>query len=100
MHGTRHAILHFHVKFGEHEGLIHACIADVALGGCIHNVAYLEAFHSFVLWHAPPAIAASDNCRVTAAMFAPPIVAALGRHDELCFIRGVLTPQCREPKLE
>jgi len=56
MYSTRNAILHFHVQFGEHEGLIHACITDVALGGCIHNVAHLKAFHSLVLWHASPAI--------------------------------------------
>merc|ERR1719468_268327 len=88
MYSTRNAILHFHVQLGEHEGLIHACIANVSLGGRVHNVAYLEALHSLVLWHTPPAVAAANNRCVTTTVLAAPIVAALGRHDAVGISSG------------
>ena len=43
------AVEHLHVELGEHEGLVHAGLAQVSLGGGVHHVPHLEAFHGLVL---------------------------------------------------
>merc|ERR1719198_173024 len=77
---TRHAVLHFHVEFRKHEGLVHARITDVTLRGRVDDVPDLEALHGFIFRHAAGTIRAPDDRRVPATLLRPAVVAALGRH--------------------
>merc|ERR1719230_1422371 len=80
MDGAGDTVEHLHVEFREHEGLIHAGIADVTLGGRVDHVADLEALDGLVLRHAAAAVAAADDGRVAVPVLGAPVVAALGRH--------------------
>ena len=80
MDGTRDAIQHLEVELREHEGLVHARLADVALRRSIHHVPDVEALHCLVLGHATGAVRATDNGGVSTAVLGPTVVPALGGH--------------------
>merc|ERR1740117_208588 len=86
---ARYAVLYLHVELREHEGLVHAGVADITLRRRIHDVANLETFHSLVLRDAAAAVHATDDSGVAAAVLRATVVAALGRHVDTAKVAKV-----------